>query len=184
MRTLSGIKVLAIGTPQPDDTSMKDATESDKQTPEISRKRQLYDDSISTESISSYRKGSLEHPARRSKGQRPVSAPYGSNTEEIRRSDGFGGSRPSASRKLWTADQTTASPHGNIDPSNVASIQARKKRVIPSPTGVASPQGTQLPKRSQRPWQDDTSTMRLQPETRPISQEQLVAEARVYMLDL
>ena len=200
-RTLSGIGSLAISTPPPppDDATMKDASESDKQTPDIPRKRQLPGDGISAESTIPYRDGSPEHPARRSKGQRPVSAPYGSTSEDIRRGDNYGGSRPSASRKLWTADQTTVSPRGNVDPSNVASIQARKSRALPPTTGVSSLQSghqksrsdniaqslnsdsqsaSQVAKRNQRSVQDDTSSMKLQPETRPISQEQLVAEVK------
>lgn len=101
------------------------------------------------------------HLAGRSKAQRPVSAQQGRVTEDIRQSDTFGESRPNASRKFWTADQTTESLRGSVDPNNVASIQARKARLLAAPVSSISPMRS-----------------RPQPETRPISQEQLVAEVK------
>lgn len=193
-RTLSAIGALNLGAPRgSDDIAMQDASEDDRQTP---RKRLATGDGISAGSASPFREQSPEvPPPRRAHKGRPNSAPYGASE--------FDSSRPNVrGKQLWTPDQNTPISRPSVDPSNIASFQAQKSRQqaqrLP-PSGKVNPsQGMSLqsrnqnmpqdssfsntptsPKRPQRGQSiDDTYDILRQPETRPISQEQLVAEVK------
>ena len=163
------------------------------------RKRAAIGDGISAGSASPFR-DSESPPPRRSKA-RPTSAPYGSNSE-------FEGRQPNTvdeKKQLWSPDHHSPIPRTSFDPKNVASIQTQKARnqvippkarkpfqAIPQP-GVGSsrqsnPQGSPNPtpqifgRQPTQPPQpqpkDELFDIVMQPETRPISQEQLVAEVK------
>ena len=146
-------------------------------------------------------------PPRRSKA-RPTSAPYGSISEtELRRPGAFDetSQRPYVGKKtLWSPDQDVPLTRSSLDPSNIASIQTAKSRnqaLQPkSRKSYQSPQqatsGTNLSGQNpsnpipsaifgrpaaqsyQSQPNDEEYKMVRQPETRPISQEQLVAEVK------
>jgi hypothetical protein len=177
-------------------------------TPEGPRKRAAIGDGISAGSGSPYRESSASPPPRRSKARQSATAQHGSNSDlDNRNTDMFDIQRPQPGNKqLWREqDGTTARP-SFIDPKNVASIQAHKQRaqaLQPKPrksfqspqaqnnASLRSPIGvnTTTPAILKNPGAISSQTSQalvteeiydiiLQPETRPISQEQLVAEVK------
>ena len=98
-------------------------------------------------------------------------------------------------KQLWTED-TAPLPKSSVDFSNIASTQAQKSRAptsqprprktLPTPAQtLRKAQGQQAPTILGRnasfqslPVRDDNYDIIMQPETRPISQEQLVAEVK------
>jgi hypothetical protein len=115
--------------------------------------------------------------------------------------------RPRVEKKqLWSPDQDSPMPRASFDPNNIASIQTQKTRnqVIPpksrkhlqatpqsgvsglrqpvpqnppnpTPSAIFSRQSCQS---SEAQPKDESFDIVMQPETRPISQEQLVAEVK------
>jgi hypothetical protein len=141
------------------------------------RKRAAVGDGISAGSSSPYRDLSASPPPRHSKA-RPTSDTY-----ELREDTGR---PPVGKRQLWIPDQEQTPKASFADPSNLTSIQAQKSRAQslqqklrkanqPLPQGVDSPSPINLNLPSDS---DDSYDITLQPETRPISQEQLVAEVK------
>lgn len=207
-RSLSGLGVAALNlgshtTKASEDVEMGDEEQA---TPEGPRKRPAIGDGISAGSASPFRESSASPPPRRSKA-RPTSAPYGSNSDpDIRRSDMFDIQRPQpGSKQLWREQDAPTPRPSFVDPKNVASIQANKVRAQAlqpkSRKSLQSPQNSNANSRpplattttpailrnpttnptAQPPPaapKDDTYDIILQPETRPISQEQLVAEVK------
>lgn len=204
-RSLSGLQSLNIGTPRgSEDVTMQDASEDGGN--DQPRKRAAVGDGISAGSASPYR-NSESPPPRRSKA-RPTSAPYGSVPDTDLKQDNFEPQRPQVLRKqLWTPDNDTHLARSPLDPSNIASVQAQKSRAqalqaknrkgfqsspqvpgsraqasqhvhIPSPSAILGNKSASSSQNSQAPSKDDGFDMILQPETRPISQEQLVAEVK------
>ncbi|KAK2624696.1 hypothetical protein QTJ16_005889 [Diplocarpon rosae] len=192
-RSLSGLGALNLGTPgsQEVNVDMQDSGEHEQAAKEQPRKRAAIGDGISAGSASPRRDSSASPPPRRSNA-RPTSAPY--KTPDEPRRDMFD-SRPNVGRKqLWTEDDAPLRKASFVDPSNIASIQAqrsraqalqpRPRRSFPSnqqsptsnPTSNPSILGRNaLPALQAR---DENYDIVLQPETRPISQEQLVAEVK------
>lgn len=188
-RSISGLGALNLGTPGDGDVDMRDSDEAaDLGQP---RKRAAIGDGISAGSASPFRDSSASPPPRRSKA-RPNSAPYGTPSEE----NMYDTQRPAAARKsLWT-EQDGAAPlsRSSVDPSNIASVQAQKARKAPYQQRSQKPHQSQSPRttatasnttaKSPAPQtlfssvSDDSYDIILQPETRPISQEQLVAEVK------
>jgi len=100
-----------------------------------------------------------------------------------------------ASKQLWTED-TARLPKSAVDPSNVASTQTHKSRAPglqprPRKSSIATVQAFRNSQSSQGPTilgrnasfqtlptREDNYDIIMQPETRPISQEQLVAEVK------
>jgi hypothetical protein len=89
-------------------------------------------------------------------------------------------------RQLWTPDQEQTPKASFTDSSNIASVRTSQRRAQsfqhilrkgnqPPPQGVNSPSPINRNLPSDR---DDNYDIILQPETRPISQEQLVAEVK------
>ncbi|KAH7312114.1 hypothetical protein BKA65DRAFT_574916 [Rhexocercosporidium sp. MPI-PUGE-AT-0058] len=193
-RSLSGMGTLNISPPQGSrgDFDMQDADEGQAST-EQPRKRAALGGGISTGSASPHR-DTDESPPRRSKA-RPTSGQYAASEQEM-----FVDARPKPSSKqqLWTEDTTPIAKTSFVDPSNIASIQAQRSRAqalqprprksFPATTAQASrnaqsPQAgpTILGRNSSfqnLPTRDDSYDIIMQPETRPISQEQLVAEVK------
>jgi hypothetical protein len=141
------------------------------------RKRAAIGAGITAGSGSPYRETSASPPPRRSKA-RPTSGTY-----ELREDTGR---PPVGKRQLWTANHEHTPKASFVDPSNIASVQAQKSRAQsfqqkprkgnqPPPQGVNSPSPINRNLPSDR---DDSYDIILQPETRPISQEQLVAEVK------
>lgn len=187
-RSISGLGALNLGTHETGDTDMRDSDEAATEQP---RKRAAIGDGISAGSASPFRDSSASPPPRRSKA-RPTSAPYGTPSEENMHDT----QRPAAGKKsLWT-EQDGAAPlsRSSVDPSNIASVQAQKARKAPYQQRSQKPYQSQSPRASttassinvKTPAQqtmfssvsDDSYDIILQPETRPISQEQLVAEVK------
>jgi len=97
-----------------------------------------------------------------------------------------------ASKQLWTED-TARLPKSAVDPSNVASTQTHKSRAPglqprPRKSSIATVQAFRNSQSSQGPTilgrnasfqtlptREDNYDIIMQPETRPISQEQLVS---------
>ena len=179
---------------------MKDLSEDD-QAPDdnLPRKRAAIGDGISAGSVSPYRDSSPSPPLR-SKA-RPPSAQFESmsETDNIPRNMlDSPGRRQTGRRQLWQEGQAPLTKSSFNDPSNIASIAANKARAQQHhPSKARKAQFQQQPPISQPPRpapQDNqaTSTQQtsqnqsvsdnfdlvLQPETRPISQEQLVAEVK------
>jgi len=184
---------------------MNDASgREDEATPDGPRKRAAIGDGISAGSGSPYRESSASPPPRLLKAR--TSPPYGSSSDpEIRRSDMFDIQRPQPGNKQLWREQDAPTPRPSfIDPNNVASIQAQKQRaqnLQPKPRkSFQSPQTSTNPRSpisnaaipsilrnpatkppaqsSLPPPKDEVYDIILQPETRPISQEQLVAEVK------
>ncbi|KAL2062098.1 hypothetical protein VTL71DRAFT_6364 [Oculimacula yallundae] len=187
-RSLSGIGKLQIATPEnTQDVNMEGQAEDVQATADPPRKRAATGDGISNGSASPHRESS---PPRRSKG-RPISG-----SEE-----GMFGARPKpGSKQLWTDDKSPAPKPSLLDPSNIATVQAQRsraqafqahahaKKASPATTTqlarqAQSPQtgptilGRGTPLQNQTPRQESFDII-MQPETRPISQEQLVAEVK------
>jgi hypothetical protein len=182
------------------DVDMKDLSE-DEQAAEddIPRKRAAIGDGISAGSVSPYRDSSPSPPLR-SKA-RPPSAQFDPSPDPdyIPRTMHDPISRPQTGKgQLWQEGQTPLTKASFKDPSNIASIAVQKARAQQNhPSKARKAQFQQQPPISQTPRpapQDNqaTSTQQtsqnqsvpdnfdlvLQPETRPISQEQLVAEVK------
>jgi hypothetical protein len=169
------------------------------------RKRAALGDGISTGSGSPMRK-SESPPPRRSKA-RPTSAPLGPGLDSEAQRQSFD-TRPYMPKKtLWSPEQSSPAQRTSFDPSNIASVQAQRTRTqalqqpksrksFPSqptaskeqqrnvsnpqsviPSAILSNRNTPL-QSSHVPPKDDGYDIILQPETRPISQEQLVAEVK------
>ena len=186
------------------DVSMR---ENDSQI-EQPRKRAAIGDGISAGSASPLPFRDPESPPRRSKA-RPISAPYESAVDSgSRMIVNENRERPSIAKKtLWSRGQQSPPTRALFDPSNIASIQAQKRRnpklqskfrnTYESPsqalTPASLPKSHPNPKPSPNPSaifgrpvdkvkqiqpKDEAYDIILQPETRPISQEQLVAEVK------
>jgi hypothetical protein len=166
----------------------------------LPRKRAALGDGISAGSGSPYRDSSASPPpsARRSKA-RPISGQYGSDLDAVARDMLETQGRPHVGkRQLWSPDQEAPLTKASFnDPSNIASIQAQKSRAqqlqsksrkpgqpspqIQSPRTQAPLNNTPLPpmiQSGQGSSPPENYDIILQPETRPISQEQLVAEVK------
>jgi hypothetical protein len=205
VRSLSTLGDLDLNTPRrSDDDAMRDLSEDDQAAGDQPRKRAAVGDGISAGSASPYRErdSSASPPPRRSKA-RPTSGTFATSDQE--KQDMFETQRPYVGkRQLWSPDQDILPARAAyVDPANVASIQAQKSRqqVLqpkrkpfpsqqsqnvgsrstnpqnnPIPSAVASRQPP--PQSSNVPPKEDSYDIILQPETRPISQEQLVAEVK------
>jgi len=133
--------------------------------------------------------------------------PFGSESDS-RQPTLFDTQRPPAGKKqLWSPDHDVPVSKGAFDPANIASVQAQKSRAqtfqsksrnpksfqspqqasssrtplgqhtqnSPGPSIIGRPSSTLSPQAGAR---DENFDIMLQPETRPISQEQLVAEVK------
>ncbi|KUJ09305.1 uncharacterized protein LY89DRAFT_690348 [Mollisia scopiformis] len=189
-RSISGLGALNLGTPE--DVDMRDL--SDEAADGQPRKRAALGDGISAGSASPFRDSSASPPPRRSKA-RPTSAPYTSGETEP---DMYDIQRPANPRKqLWTEQDTPLTRSSVADPSNIASVQVQRARKLISqpkiqkPLPVSSSTRTPLAPSNNNAvnksassqnlfssTSDDNYDIILQPETRPISQEQLVAEVK------
>lgn len=202
-RSISELQELHLATPREnEDTAMKDISEENAE--EGPRKRAAVGDGISAGSASPYRE-SESPPPRRSKA-RPTSLPYGSNSDPNIPGDAFD-PRPHVPKKqLWTPDQDSTLSRASFNPSNIASVQAQRSRTqglqsknrkpfqlpaqssTPRQNNTPNPQSTIPPtilgnrttshQTSQTLLEDESYDIVMQPETRPISQEQLVAEVK------
>jgi hypothetical protein len=166
---------------------MQDLSEG-QATAEVPRKRAAVGDGISAGSASPYRDSSASPPPPRRSKARPVSGQYARSEKEI-----FDARPKPLSKQLWTEDTTPLSK-SSVDPSNVASIKTQRSRaqaLQPPPRNSfpATPQAyrnlqsgpTILSRNASSqslPTRDDDYDIIMQPETRPISQEQLVAEVK------
>ncbi|KAG4428020.1 hypothetical protein IFR05_016498, partial [Cadophora sp. M221] len=189
--SLSGIGALNIASPQgTHDVDMEDSAEG-QATTEQPRKRAAIGDGISAGSASPFRESSASPPPRRSKARATSGQHRGSENDMF-------DSRPKPGNKqLWTDDTTPLSKSSFVDPTNIASIQAQRSRtqaLQPRPTRKSFPATTQIPKNPQSPqtapiiprnasnqslsYQEEVYNIIMQPETQPISQEQLVAEVK------
>ncbi|TGO81126.1 hypothetical protein BPOR_1336g00020 [Botrytis porri] len=145
--------------------------------------RAAVSDGISADSSS--REASGSPPPRRSKAQ-PLQSPM--DTDSRRQTTTS--RRPKG--KLWTPDQDSLFTRSSFDPSNIASIQANKTRAQAMKPGAhrSIKSSPQLMPRSaphlnhESKPQGEDYTIILQPETRPISQVQLVAEVKGIYADL
>ncbi|KAF7909925.1 uncharacterized protein EAF01_003643 [Botrytis porri] len=143
----------------------------------------VIDDSPKTQQQTNYASGSP--PPRRSKAQ-PLQSPM--DTDSRRQTTTS--RRPKG--KLWTPDQDSLFTRSSFDPSNIASIQANKTRAQAMKPGAhrSIKSSPQLMPRSaphlnhESKPQGEDYTIILQPETRPISQVQLVAEVKGIYADL
>jgi hypothetical protein len=200
-RSISGLGAFHISTPRgSEDVAMQDLSE-DSQEADVGqpRKRAAVGDGISAGSGSPLRESSAEPSPRRSKA-RPLSGQYGSTSDPdtLPRDMLDTQGRPHVGkRQLWSPDQEAPLTKASFnDPSNIASVQLQKSRaqqLQPKTRKPSQPPQTQGP-RAQIPPSNTTlpsmiqsgqhSTalenydIILQPETRPISQEQLVAEVK------
>lgn len=169
------------------DLNMRDADEVADGQP---RKRPSIGDGISAGSASPFRDASASPPPRRSKA-RPTSASYGMLSEE----NMYDTQRPAAARKsLWTEqDVTLPLSRASVDPSNITSVQAQRARKAPYQQRSQKPCDSQSPRTSTTASNtgpktpapqtlvslpSDNDDIILQPETRSISQEQLVTEVK------
>ncbi|KAK0105867.1 hypothetical protein ONS95_004380 [Cadophora gregata] len=192
-RSISGIDTLNINTPRgSQDVDMQDLSEEGGQatTEQQPRKRMATGDGISAGSGSPFRESSASPPPRHSK-PRPSSGQYAGSEKEML----FDARPKPLSKQLWTEDATPLSK-SSVDRSNIASIhaqrsraqghQTRPKKTFPATAQALrnqqSPQGTTILGRNAAfqslPTRDDNYDIIMQPETRPISQEQLVAEVK------
>ncbi|KAE8454538.1 hypothetical protein EG329_000161 [Mollisiaceae sp. DMI_Dod_QoI] len=192
-RSISGLGALNLGTPgESVDVDMGDSDEATNDQP---RKRAALGDGISAGSASPFRDSSASPPPPRTSKARPNSAPLGPSDTENR--DMFHTPRGSGGRKqLWT-EQDAPLTRSSVDPANIASVQVHKARKAPYQTRVQKP--SQVPQSTRTATyatpniattnkstsqnlfssvSDESYDIILQPETRPISQEQLVAEVK------
>jgi hypothetical protein len=196
-RSLSGLQRLNIGTPrEPEDTTMHDVSDSDQP-----RKRAAVGDGISAGSGSPYRERESESPPPRRSKARPTSAQFGSSSDPENQ-------RPHVPRKqLYNPDNDALPTRAVFDPSNIASVQAQKSRAqalqpksrktFPAPQQLTTtrqqynaPNQTPMPAailgskaattllQNPQTSREESYDIIMQPETRPISQEQLVAEVK------
>ena len=207
-RSLSELKTLNLGSTlrESEDVPMRDI--SDDNQFEQPRKRAAIGDGISAGSASPLPFRDSESPPPRRSKARPTSAPLSTSETDMRRPGGkFDETlqRPHVVKKtLWTPDQDSPLTRSSFDPSNIASVQTQKSRnqalQSKSRKSYQSPQqtssGSRLPAQSppnltpaaifgkasnqssQSQPKDEVYDIVLQPETRPISQEQLVAEVK------
>jgi len=177
---------------------MQDLSEESPGAHDQPRKRPAIGDGISAGSGSPYREDSASPPPRRSKA-RPTSAQYSSTSETgLLQQDAL--QRPQVGgKKLWNPEHDSVPARSSVaDPSNIAALQAQRTRTqaiqskgrknYPSlqnmnrsqaPQHTPSILGRNTSAQSfQAPLDDDNLEIVLQPETRPISQEQLVAEVK------
>ena len=190
-RSSSGIAALDISTPRSnEDVVMQDISE-DSRAAEENRppKRAAVGDRISAGSGSPQWDSSPSSSPRRSKA-RPTSGQFESTseTENFQRNLLDTSDRPRIGKgRLWQEGQAGLTKSSFQDPSNIASIAAQKARAQqhcskqkkrpfqpPPPPFQASPPATT---QASVPKADEYEIV-LQPETRPISQEQLVAEVK------
>lgn len=192
---LSALEALNISTPRrSEDVGMHDVTGADQETSrEQPRKRAAIGDGISVGSASPYRDSSASPPPRRSKA-RPTRVANVSESEGLKERELF--DRPNVGRKtLWTED-SAPQQKSLVDPSNIASFQAQKSRAqalqprhrksFPAnqqgsranPQSPVAANTSILGRNQHAPTRDDSYDIIMQPETRPISQEQLVAEVK------
>ena len=170
---------------------MQDLSEGGGQaTSEQPRKRMATGDGVSAGSASPFRESSRSPPPRRSTARPTSSGHYAASEREM--SD----ARPKhLSKQLWTED-TAPLPKSSVDPSNVANTHTHKSRALglqprPRKSFPVTAQALRNPQSPQRPTilgrnasfqslppRDDNYDIIMQPETRPISQAQLVAEAK------
>jgi len=190
------VGALNIGTPRgSDDVAMQDLSD-DAAEESLPRKRAAVGDGISAGSGSPYRDSSASPPPRRSKA-RPTSGQYESSSDPdiVPRDMLDSHGRPhGGKRQLWSPDQEPPLTKASFinDPSNIASVQLQKsraqqlqsksRRTFQPPPQIQSPtqNNPTLPPMIQ-PGQHsvpENYDIILQPETRPISQEQLVAEVK------
>ncbi|TVY68922.1 EST/SMG-like protein [Lachnellula suecica] len=201
-RSLSGLRELNIGgTPHGSDVAMQDVSD-DAHSPDQPRKRAAIGDGISAGSASPFRESSASPPPRRSKA-RPTSAPGPFESEtDSRQPSMFDTQRPPVGKKqLWSPDRDGLPvPKGTFKSSNIASVQANKARAqtfqqarkplqqqsqrsnlnpqtqnSPAPSIMNRASTMQIPPVTSK---EESLDIMLQPETRPISQEQLVAEVK------
>jgi len=199
-RSLSGLQTLNLGggtNKELDDVAMQDISDENQ-----SRKRPAIGDGISAGSASPYRDESP--PPRRSKA-RPTSAPYASASDtDLRRSGDMGDNlpRPPVTKKsLWSPEQDSPLTKSSFDPSNIQPQNRRNqgplskpRKVFQTPPHAVSswqPSSQKPPNQaasaivsrssnpsSQTQPKEELYDIVMQPETRPISQEQLVAEVK------
>ncbi|KAL5329581.1 hypothetical protein ACEPPN_003095 [Leptodophora sp. 'Broadleaf-Isolate-01'] len=190
--SLFGIGILNIASPQSTyDVDMEDPSEG-QAAAEQPRKRAAIGDGISAGSASPFRDLSASPPPRRSKA-RPTSGQYGGSEKEM-----FDSRPKPGNKQLWTEDTAPLSKSSFVDLTNIASIQAQRSRAQPlqppqrrsfpaTTTQISrdpqSPQaGPQILSRNSLiqslPPREESYDIIIQPETRPISQEQLVAEVK------
>ncbi|RDL30109.1 uncharacterized protein BP5553_10387 [Venustampulla echinocandica] len=206
-QSISGLRELNIGTPsESEDIAMKDVSDGSLGL-DPRRTRATLGNGISAGSASPSRGGSASPPPRRPKA-RPTSTPgsFGPETES-RQPGMFDIPRPPAKNKqLWSPDQDLPLARTSLDRPNIASVQAQRSRaqalrpksrksfnLSPQTTGSRQPltrhaQTTGTPstsfskanpaQASQAIPRDESFNIMLQPETRQISQEQLVAEVK------
>ncbi|RDL41591.1 TPR-like protein [Venustampulla echinocandica] len=192
--SLADLKELKIRTPGgSEDVTMQDLSEDDDgQATEQPRKRAAVGEGISGGSASPFRDASRSPPLGQEVKERPTSAPGPYSSEPLHGQKGMFEPRPPAkNRQLWTPD--TVAPQRSRAPVSQPN-RALKSFQSPSKTassritagqhtenGPASStllaraptQGSQVP-----PTEGERFNIMLQPETRPISQEQLVAEVK------
>lgn len=178
---------------------MRDLSD-DSQAADLPRKRAAIGDGISAGSGSPYRDSPSPGPYR-SKA-RPTSGQFESTSDTDnfpREMQDAQGRPPAGKHSLWEDGQKPLSKSAFIkDPSNIASVAAQRARAqqqqqskprkgpqhtlqpsLQSPKPI--PQHTPVPLAPQAGQQQpaiDNYDLVLQPETRPISQEQLVAEVK------
>ncbi|KAI9046980.1 hypothetical protein LZ554_009055 [Drepanopeziza brunnea f. sp. 'monogermtubi'] len=191
--SLPGLAALNISTPQGSEgIGMQDLSDAGQATAgEQPRKRAAIGDGISAGSASPFRDSSASPSPRRSKA-RPTSAPNGSASDIKKERDMF--DRPSVGNKtLWT-EASAPPPRSAVDLSNVAStprsraqafhprprkpIQQGPRLTPQSPFSNASILGKSPSPPQTLQTREDNYDIVLQPETRPISQEKLVAEVK------
>ncbi|KAL3418918.1 telomerase-binding protein EST1A protein [Phlyctema vagabunda] len=206
-RSISGLQALDIaGSPRDSEDAMVDEATAVEQKPR--KRAALGDGISAGSASPSLRahdsRGESRSPPPRRSKARPTSAPYGSISDMDNRQQKDSPNRPHvASRKLWNPDQDSPMPKGTFDPANLASPPAQKSRTSAPPKNLrkfgqgqhTSPRSapssqTNTPsailgsKTAETPSQTPAVALRgeydiiLEPETRPISQEQLVAEVK------
>jgi hypothetical protein len=198
---ISGIGALDINTPRgSEDVPMKDLSDDSQAADEdLPRKRLATGDGISAGSGSPLRDSSPPSSPRRSKARHSGQFDSTSDTDNIPRNMLDTPGRPQiGKRQLWQEGQAPLTKASFNDPSNIASIAVQKARAQqqqqhqkprkpyppPPPTFQSPrpvPQNNALPSTSQTSQNQSTLEnfdLVLQPETRPISQEQLVAEVK------
>jgi hypothetical protein len=160
----------------------------------LPRKRAALGDGISAGSGSPFRDSSPSSSPRRSKA-RPASGQFDStsDTDNFQRNmQDTLGRPPTTKRQLWQEGQPSLSKSAFNDPSNYASVAAQKVRsqqnnpkfrkpLQPTPPSFQDPRSkntTQTQSSLPTPTKALNFEMVMQPETRPISQEQLVAEVK------
>ena len=197
-RSTLGIAALGISTPRSnEDIAMQDISEDGQAAEEIRPpKRAATGDGISAGSASPQRETSPSSSPRRSKA-RPHSGQFESTseTENFQRNMlDTSGRLQTGKGRLWQEGQAGLTKSSFQDPSNIASIAVQKARAQqhnpkprkpfqPPPPSFQNPPRPQVPLNIAPPLPQTNQTLDnyeivLQPETRPISQEQLVAEVK------